>query len=314
MCIRFFGLRSNLRRREPDALIDDIHADFPAPCRDLFGAVGMAVEARLAEHIGQLAPERLGNTLDVLADSGRIFLAIGLDNHGDARGCSEFAKHVPHCRAPFTCRDAGLRAGNRGLHDIGPVLCGLLQRGERIFNGACISLAAPFFQVANLGGFLCRVDRLDRSVAACEWALRRLDIAVDANHGQITALNRLDAINMCADEALLHMVDRLDCAAPRIEVSQRIPRQRLQLFCFGFDDMAAVEDVFVFQEVCFIGEDLLQTQRPLLVPRAWQARSGQASSPARHSGIAAPSDWSRHSVRGQSLPRVPQRHASYKVP
>ena len=147
----------------------------------------------------------------------------------------------------------------------------MLQRGERFVHGACVTFAAPFFQITDLSRFFGRVDSLDGSVATRQRAFLGFGVAVDADHSQVAALDRLDTFDMRADEAFLHIVDGLGGAAARIQVGQRVTGQRLQLLGLGFDDMAAVEDVFIFQEVCFIGKDLLQAQRPLLVPGTWQA-------------------------------------------
>ena len=53
--------------RQADALVDDVHADVAGADGDLLGAVGVAVEAGLADEDLQPAAERLADALDLLA-------------------------------------------------------------------------------------------------------------------------------------------------------------------------------------------------------------------------------------------------------
>ena len=59
--------RGDLRRGQADALVDDVHAGVAGAHRDLLGAVGVAVEARLADEDLQPPPERLGDAVDLVA-------------------------------------------------------------------------------------------------------------------------------------------------------------------------------------------------------------------------------------------------------
>ena len=58
----------DLLRRQPDALIDHLHAGVARPHRDLLGAVGMAVEAGLADQEGQPPAELARHAVDVGAN------------------------------------------------------------------------------------------------------------------------------------------------------------------------------------------------------------------------------------------------------
>ncbi len=51
-----------------------------------------------------------------------------------------------------------------------------------------------------------------------------------------------------------------------------VPRCFFDLFGLGLDDLRALEDVFVLEEIGFVGEDLLRAPRPLLVPGAGKAK------------------------------------------
>ena len=57
----------DLRRRQPDALVDDVHADVAGAHGDLLGAVGVPVEARLADEDLQPPPDRLADAVDLVA-------------------------------------------------------------------------------------------------------------------------------------------------------------------------------------------------------------------------------------------------------
>ena len=67
------------------------------------------------------------------------------------------------------------------------------------------------------------------------------------------------------------MRDRIGCAAEPVDFGQRGAGLLFQLFGLALDDMAAVENILEFQEIRLVGQDLLQAQAPLLVPRARKA-------------------------------------------
>ena len=76
---------------------------------------------------------------------------------------------------------------------------------------------------------------------------------------------------MRADEAFLHEADRVLGAADLVDLGQRRAGFLFQLFGLGINHMAAIEDVLELEKVGLVGEDLLQAERPLLVPGARQA-------------------------------------------
>ena len=66
----------DLRGREPDALVDDLHARVARADRDLLGAVGVPVEPRLADEDLHAAAELLADARDLVAQL-RELLAAG---------------------------------------------------------------------------------------------------------------------------------------------------------------------------------------------------------------------------------------------
>ena len=83
MGLRSFGLCRDFGRGEADALIDDFHAHGAAARGDLFGAVGVAIEARLAEHICQCTAEGLRDAGDFDLDGLNVLAAIRANDERD---------------------------------------------------------------------------------------------------------------------------------------------------------------------------------------------------------------------------------------
>ena len=102
----------DLGRRQPDAFVDHIHAGVARAHRDLLGAVGMPVEAGLADHECQPPAELARDAVDVGA---QLVEADGLVARGaaDAGGRAKLAEAFTQGEAPFAGRDAGFGAGHR---------------------------------------------------------------------------------------------------------------------------------------------------------------------------------------------------------
>ena len=98
--------------RQADALVDDVHADVARAHGDLLGAVGVAVEAGLADEDLQPAPERLADALDLLAQLGSSSVVAGAGGGlADAGRRAVLAEGVAQRRRPLAGRHA--RAGGR---------------------------------------------------------------------------------------------------------------------------------------------------------------------------------------------------------
>jgi hypothetical protein len=78
------GRGHDLLRGQPDALVDHLEAGVAGSHGDLLGAVGVAVEARLADQQAQPAAELLAGGLHPLPDRGQVGAGLG------------------HCTAPET--------------------------------------------------------------------------------------------------------------------------------------------------------------------------------------------------------------------
>ena len=66
------GRAGDLLAGQPDALVDDLHADVAGADGDLLGAVGVPVEAGLADQDLHRAAERLGRAGDLVAQLGHV--------------------------------------------------------------------------------------------------------------------------------------------------------------------------------------------------------------------------------------------------
>ena len=69
----------------------------------------------------------------------------------------------------------------------------------------------------------------------------------------------------------LHVVDRVDSAARLGHPGHLLPRPGEQLGHETIHHLGALEDVRILEQVGLVGQDLLEPQRPLLVPRSRQA-------------------------------------------
>ena len=134
--------------------------------------------------------------------------------------------------------------------------------------------AAPGLELLDLLGFGLRRDREYGIGRAGERRWLALHEPVHADHGLLAAFDRLDAPRVGFHELLLHIavLDGGDRAAQPLDVRQFLLRLALEpLDLFG-DCGRTVENVAVFEQVRLIGENLLHTQRPLLVPWPGQAQ------------------------------------------
>ena len=126
---------------------------------------------------------------------------------------------------------------------------------------------APGFQIAHLRGFLGRIDRHDGAVAGAERARFGLGVAVDADDCQRAGFDRFRMRSIWAPTSASFMKPIGGLAPPRASISASAARRRgFQFFGLGVDDMAAIKYVLEFEQIGLISEDLLQAQRPLLVP------------------------------------------------
>ena len=102
--------------------------------------------------------------------------------------------------------------------------------------------------------------------------LRGFGVAIHADHDALTSRDVAHARALAGDEPLLDEVERGDHPAEVQHALDLGPGRVLDLTGFRFDDRTALENVAVFQQVGLVGENLLNAQAPLLIPRPRQAQ------------------------------------------
>src|SRR5215207_6016016 len=157
----------DLLRGQPDPGIDDLHADFPRPQGDLLGAVGVAVEPRLADQDLDPVTDLLGHL--VYARAGlveQLAVAVGCraaDPGRPAIGTEDLAQRL----RPLPGGGAGAGGGDRRRHDV-PLLRGgdLRQLLEGGLHGRLVAVGAPGFERLDPFALDLRVYGHDAAVLA----------------------------------------------------------------------------------------------------------------------------------------------------
>ena len=142
-CTRFSAAAATMASaREADAVIDHLHAGIAGARGDLLGAVGMAVEAGLADQEFQPPAELFRHAVDLGAD---VVEAFGVVAHGgaDAGRRAVFAERRAQRKAPFAGGDAGFGAGDRRRHDVAAAFRRLAQIVERRRDRLGVARVAP---------------------------------------------------------------------------------------------------------------------------------------------------------------------------
>jgi hypothetical protein len=163
-----------------------------------------------------------------------------------------------------------------------PPARGLGQIGQRRLDIGIVALGAEGVEPFDLFALGARIDFHDAAVNTAGQR-RHLGflVAIQADDLQIAALDGAHPLGVAGDQLPLDVAgfDGLHHAALLLNPSHfrcRAIDQRLDL---GGDHGRAVENVAVFQQVGFEGQDLLHPQRPLLIPRPRQpSASFQAGS------------------------------------
>ena len=95
-----FRGRDDLCGREADAVIDRVHADGAGARGDLFGAVGVAVEAGFADQEGERAPEFFAERGDVALYGFGVLIA-GFDDQRRRRWGRDTRRRLCAARRPI---------------------------------------------------------------------------------------------------------------------------------------------------------------------------------------------------------------------
>jgi len=150
---------SNLRWRETDALIDDFHAGITRCDGDLFSAIGVTVEARLAHK----EPWRTaGHGLDSFSNGPKILRKFADACSGSNAGWGAiFAEDLTQCASPFARGSAGNCQCDGRAHDVLIGEGNAAQFGESGIDGSAVPCASPCLNLVDGLGFDCRVDAQD---------------------------------------------------------------------------------------------------------------------------------------------------------
>ncbi len=257
---------------QADAVIDHVHAGVARPHRHLLGAVGMAVEPRFSDQDFRPPSEFARHPIDLGAQVVDALAVIACCMRNARRGAIFTEAPAQHF-APFPGGGAGLRAGDRRFHDVAACLRSAPQVSERGRHGSGIPRGAPRLQSGDLIGLDLGRYRENGALAGRERRRLGFSEAVDTDHDLLAALNRLDPAGIALDELRFHIavLDRRDRTSHAQDAFEFLAGFALERRHLGLDLGRAGEDVVIFQQVGFVGEDLLHAQRPLLIPRPRQA-------------------------------------------
>ncbi len=259
----------DLRRGQPDPLVDDLHARVAGADGDLLGAVRVPVEPGLADQDLEPAAQRLADPRHLLAQLGHRGAGRRRGGLADAGRRPVGAERVAQRLRPLAGRHAGARRGDRRRHDV-LVRCGHPgQVRERRLHGGVVAPLAPGHERLALLGLDGGVDHEDAAVLGQG---RRLGLreAVHAHQHLLAGLDPGDPRPVGLDERRLHVRDRLDRAALLGDPVELRPGALHELGDEALHHDRALEQVGVLEQVGLVGQHLLDPQRPLLVPRPRQ--------------------------------------------
>ena len=234
---------------------------------DLLGAVGVAVEAGL----GDEQPRRTaGHRLDPLGDD-RSPRRRAADGAGRRRSAPRYSPNTSRITAPHSpvVPPARARAIVAGI-TLSPPSATRRSSSSAASTAACVRAARHCSTSATISastaGSTRRIAPSPPSGDGCG-----LGEAVDADHDLLAGLDAARALGHRRHQPRLQLVDGLERAAQRQHVVELGLGRVAQLGRRCLDDVRAVEQVAVLEQVGLVREHLLHPQRPLLVPRRGQA-------------------------------------------
>ena len=268
------GRVGDLAGGQPDALVDDLHPGVAGVDGDLLGPVRVAVEARLADQ--QLDPPAEPGR-DLL-DPGPDGLELGGRERGARPGLADpgrgavVAEGVAQGLGPLPGGDPGAGRVDRGDHDV--LIPGRrpAERVERRGHGRRIALRAPELERRDLLGLEPGGHHEDPALGVGGQG-RRLGLGepVDADDGLLAGLDPADPLPVGVDQGRLHVGDGGHGAAVLGDHGHLGPGPVEELPDQALHDDRPGEDVRVLEQIGLEGEDLLDAQRPLLVPGPGEA-------------------------------------------
>ena len=111
------GGRHDLRRGQPDPLVDHLEAGVTRRHGDLLGTVGVPVQPGLGHEEARRATRALREGLGAYAHRGQVLTAPS-DAAADARRGPELPEHLAQGPGPLPGRATGMGQGDGGLHDV----------------------------------------------------------------------------------------------------------------------------------------------------------------------------------------------------
>ena len=163
-------------------------------------------------------------------------------------------------------------AAKGGRHDVavGPRHVGEASQGSRGIASASLRAEGPeALDLLLLGDGVDPQDGLCRAARTTgEGRLGGLLEAVEAHDLDVAALDGPETLDVAGNELALDVpaLDGRDHSAHGLDALELRPRAREEGGGLGRDDGRPVEDVAVLEDVGLVGDDLLDAQRPLLVP------------------------------------------------
>src|SRR5581483_9321880 len=93
---------------------------------------------------------------------------------------------------------------------------------------------------------------------------------VYTDNGLFARIDAAYTFRMAGNELFLDIVQRRNNPAEFLHAFDFGPGRTFDLGGLRLDDLAALENIFVFEDVCFVRQNLLDAQTPLLIPGTWE--------------------------------------------
>ena len=271
--------RDDLRRSQPDPLVDHLEPRVARPDRDLLGAVAVPVEAGLADQHPQPAAD-LGAGPRHLAPHRREVARCLTRSHRrrDPRRGPELPEHLPQRSGPLPRRQTGAGALQGRGDEVGRARSLGSQPLERSLRPYApgrvrVALRPPAAHGRHRSLLHVGVDGLDRRAqVGRERARFGRGEPVETDDDLVARLDPAPAGGVRGHQCGLHVagLDRGDRATEVGHSGHLRPCTLDQLGHLRLDHHRPGEEILVLEEVRLVGQYLLEPQRPLLVPRPRQ--------------------------------------------
>ncbi len=152
----------DLRRGQPDALVHDLESGVAGAHGNLFGAVGMPVQAGLADEELQPAPQLPPGFNDPVPDAGELSATSMHRSAGHPGRRPVFTEGVPQDPGPLPRGHPDTGTGQRRGHQVRVGLGRVPQIPQGLVHGTRVAAGPPGVEIDTGGGLHRRVDGLDR--------------------------------------------------------------------------------------------------------------------------------------------------------